>query len=113
MTYKHGDVVSIPDPHDARPSRPAVVVSDDDCPDHGSRYTVAAVTGSPRFGKTRYAVEIDEDEPETGTLLKRSYVEPWATEQIAHDDVRDVHARLGSTTMKRLAEAYAKMVLRG
>lgn len=113
MTYEHGHVVSIPDPHETRPSRPAVIISDEDCPDHGSRYTVAAVTGSQRYGGTRYAVEIAKDEPETGELLKQSYVEPWATEQIAHDDIRDVHARLGGATLKRLASAYAEMVLQG
>lgn len=113
MTYEHGHVVSIPDPHGRRPSRPAVIVSDGDCPDHGRLYTVAAVTGSQQYGQTRYAVEIGKEEPETGELLKRSYVEPWATERIAHDDIRDVHARLGSSTMKRLAKAYARMVLRG
>lgn len=84
MSYGHGHVVSIPDPHGTRPSRPAVIVSDEDCPDHGSPYTVAAMTGSQRYGQTRYAVGVAEDEPEVGELLKRSYVEPWATEQIAH-----------------------------
>ena len=113
MAYAHGDVVSIPDPHDTRPSRPAVVVSDGDCPDHGSLYTVASMTASRRYGQTRYAVAVESDEPETGALLKRSYVEPWATAQIAHEDIRDVHARLGADTMKRLAKAYAEMVLRG
>lgn len=113
MTYQHGHVVSIPDPHDTRPSRPAVIISDNDCPDHGTLYTVAALTGSQRYGQNRYAVAIEKDEPETGRLLKQSYVEPWATEQIAHDDIRDVHARLSKATMKRVAEAYAKMVLRG
>lgn len=113
MGYKHGHVVSIPDPHETRPSRPAVIISDADCPDHGNLYTVAAMTGSERYGETRYAVEIAADEPETGELLKQSYVEPWATEQIAHDDIQDVHARLGPPTMKRLARAYAEMVLRG
>lgn len=112
MAYEHGHVVSIPDPHDTRPSRPAVIISDGDRPDHGSLYTVAAVTGSQRYGQTRYAVAIDEDEPETGELLKRSYLEPWATEQIAHGDIRDVHARLGASTMKRVARAYAEMILR-
>jgi mRNA-degrading endonuclease toxin of MazEF toxin-antitoxin module len=112
MTYQHGHVVSIPDPHGRRSSRPAVIISDRDCPDHGSLYTVAAVTGSKRYGQTRYAVEIAKDEPETGELLKRSYIEPWASEQIAHDDVRDVHARLGRATMKRLAKSFAEMILR-
>ncbi|WP_136689045.1 type II toxin-antitoxin system PemK/MazF family toxin [Halorhabdus amylolytica] len=113
MAYRHGDVVSIPDPHDRRPSRPAVIISDSDCPDHGTCYTVAAITGSERFGETRYAVEVETDEPVEGTLLKRSFVEPWTTERIAHDDIRDVHARFGAETMKRIAKAYAAMVLRG
>ena len=105
MAYKHGHVVSIPDPHEMRPSRPAVIISDDDCPDHGQLYTVAAITGSQRYGQTRYAVKIEKDEPESGQLLKRSYVEPWATEQVVHEDIRDVHARLGPESMKRLAPA--------
>ena len=113
MAYKHGHVVSIPDPHETRPSRPAVIISDEDCPDHGQLYTVAAITGSQRYGQTRYAVEIEKDEPQNGVLLKRSYVEPWATEQVVHGDIRDVHARLSPETMKRLATAYAEMVLRG
>lgn len=113
MEYKHGHVVSIPDPHGTRPSRPAVIISDGDCPDHGRMYTVAALTGSQRYGRTRYAVEVGKKEPEIGELLKRSYVEPWATTQIAHGDIRDVHARLGRATMKRLAKAYTEMVLRG
>lgn len=75
MTNQHGHVVSIPDPHETRSSRPTVIISGD-CPDHGSLYTVAAVTGSKRYGQTRYAVEIAKDEPETGELLKQSHVEP-------------------------------------
>ena len=113
MAYKHGHVVSIPDPHEMRPSRPAVITSDEDCRDHGQLYTVVAITGSQRYGKMRYAVQIEKDEPESGELLKRSYVEPSATEQVFHGDIRDVHARLGPETMKRLATAYAEMVLRG
>lgn len=112
MTYKHGHVVSIPDPHERRPSRPAVIVSDGDCPDHGELYTVAALTGSEHFGQNRYAVTVSEDEPEDGELLKQSYVEPWATQQVHHDDIRDVHARFGEDTMRRIAKAYASMVLR-
>jgi len=75
-------------------------------------YTVVALTSSQQYGQHRYAVAIEKDEPETGHLLKRSYVEPWATAQIAHEDIRDVHARLGSDVMKRVAEAYATMILR-
>ena len=113
MAYKHWHVVSIPDPHETRPSRPVVIISDEDCPDHGQLYTVAAITGSQRYGQTRYAVKIEKDETESGELLKRSYIEPWATEQVVHEDIRDAHARLGPETMKRLATAYAEMVLRG
>ena len=113
MAYKHGHVVSIPDPHETLSSRPAVIISDEDCPDNGQSYTVAAITGSQRYGQTRYAVEIEKGEPESGELLKRFYVEPWPTEQVVHGDILDVHARLGPETMKRLATAYAEMVLRG
>jgi len=113
MGYDKGHVVSIPDPHDTRPSRPAVVISDGDCPDHGEVYTVAALTTSERYGESRYAVEVDKDEPETGALLSRSFVEPWATEQVADVDIRDVHARFGPDLMERVARAYAEMVLRG
>jgi mRNA-degrading endonuclease toxin of MazEF toxin-antitoxin module len=113
MSYDHGHVVSIPDPHDTRPSRPAVVISDGDCPDHGELYTVAALTTSKRYGETRYAVEVGKDEPESGALLARSFVEPWATEQVADGDIRDVHARFGPDVMERVARAYAEMVLRG
>lgn len=113
MTCKHGHVVAIPDPNERRPARPAVIVSDDDCPDHGDLYTVAALTGSEHFGQTRYAVTVDEDEPEDGELLTQSYVEPWATQQVPHDDIRNAHARFGEDTMRRIAKAYASMVLRG
>lgn len=113
MTYKHGHVVSIPDPYERRPSRPVVIISDGDCPDHGERYTTAALTGSEHYGQNRYAVTVEEDEPEVGELLKRSYVEPWATQQVHHDDIHDVHARFDEDTMKRIAKAFATMVLRG
>lgn len=113
VAYKHGDVVSISDPHDTRPSRPAVVISDGDCPDHGEMYTVAALTTSERYGETRYAVDVGKDEPESGILLARSFVEPWATEQVAGGDIRDVHARFGLDDMERVAKAYAEMILRG
>lgn len=113
MAYQHGDIVSIPDPYERRPSRPVVIISDGDCPDHGDRYTIAALTTSEHFGETRYAVSIEKDEPEEGELLEQSYVEPWATQQVDHDDIRDVHAKLGEATMKRIAKAYATMVLRG
>lgn len=112
MPYKHGHVVSVPDPHERRPSRPVVIISDSDCPDHGERYTVAALTGSERFGQNRYAVTVDKDEPEVGELLKQSYIEPWATQQVHRDDIRDTHARFGADTMRRLAKSYAAMVLR-
>jgi mRNA-degrading endonuclease toxin of MazEF toxin-antitoxin module len=111
--YDHGHVVSISDPHDTRPSRPAVVISDGDCPDHDEMYTVAALTTSERYGETRYAVEVEKDEPDIGALLARSFVEPWATAQVADDDIRDVHARFGADVMERVAKAYAAMVLRG
>lgn len=113
MSYKHGHVVSISDPHETRPSRPVVIISDGNCPDQGELYTVTALTGSEAYGQNRYAVTIEKDEPTTGELLKRSYVEPWATQQVDHDDIRDVHARLGEDTMKRIAKAYATMILRG
>jgi mRNA-degrading endonuclease toxin of MazEF toxin-antitoxin module len=113
MTYKHGHVVSIPDPHERRPSRPVVIISDSDSPDHGELYTTVALTGSKHYGQNRYAVTVERDEPATGELLKRSYVEPWVTQQVHHDDIRDVHARFGDDTMKRIAKAFATMVLRG
>ncbi len=50
-------------------------------------YTVAAITGNQRYGQTRYAVEFEKDEPESGELLKRSYVEPGATEQVVHTEI--------------------------
>jgi mRNA-degrading endonuclease toxin of MazEF toxin-antitoxin module len=113
MGYQHGHVVSISDPYERRPSRPVVIISDEDCPDHGELYTVAAMTGSEQYGQNRYAVTVEQDEPEVGELLKRSYVEPWATKQVDHSDIRDVHARFGEHTMRRLAKAFAAMVLRG
>jgi len=113
MSYKHGHIVSVPDPHETRPSRPVVIVSDEGCPDHGELYTVAALTGSQAYGQNRYAVTVEQDEPTTGKLLKRSYIEPWATQQIHHGDIRDVHARLGEDTMEQIAKGYAKMILRG
>lgn len=113
MTYKHGHVVSIPDPHERRASRPVVIISDSDSPDHGELYTTVALTGSEHYGQNRYAVTVEKDEPATGELLKRSYVEPWVTQQVHHDDIRDVHARFGDDTMKRIAKAFATMVLRG
>jgi len=76
-------------------------------------YTVAALTTSERFGETRYAVEVGKNEPETGALLARSFVEPWATEQVADGDIRDVHALFGPDVMERVARAYAAMVIRG
>ena len=113
MAYKHGHVVSIPDPHERRPSRPVVIISDGDVPDHGELYTTAALTGSEHYGRNRYTVTVEKDEPSIGELLKRSYVEPWVTQQVHHDDIRDVHARLGAEAMKRIAKAFATMVLRG
>ncbi|TQQ78980.1 type II toxin-antitoxin system PemK/MazF family toxin [Halonotius roseus] len=113
MTYSHGAVVSIPDPYDRRPSRPVVVISDEQCPDYGDRYTVAALTSSDRYGEHPYAVAIEADEPASGELLTRSFLEPWATHRIAHGDIRAMHARLSAATMKRIATAYAEMVLRG
>lgn len=73
----------------------------------------ALLTGSQRYGQNRYAVTVDPDESADGRLKKQSYVEPWAAEMIAHDDIRDVHTRFGTATMKRVAEGYAKMVFRG
>lgn len=113
MTYKHGHVVSISDPHERRPSRPVVILSDSDVPDHGELYTTAALTGSKHYGQNRYAVAVEANEPVVGELLKRSYVEPWVTQQVHHDDIRDVHARFGPETMQRIAEAFATMILRG
>ncbi len=113
MTYKHGHVVSIPDPHERRSSRPVVIISDGDAHDHGELYTTAALTGSDHYGQNRYAVTVEKDEPAIGELLKRSHVEPWVTQQVHHDDIRDVHARFGEETMKRIAKAFATMVLRG
>ena len=74
MTYKHGHVVSIPDPHERRPSRPVVIISDSDSPDHGELYTTVALTGSEHYGQNRYAVTVEKDEPATGELLKRESV---------------------------------------
>lgn len=113
MVYKQGHVVSVPDPYERRPSRPGVIISDEDCPDQGDRYTVAMLTTSNHFGQNRYAVTVEKDEPEDGELLEQSYVEPWATQQFQHNDIRNVHARFGEDTMKRIAKAFAAMVLRG
>ena len=74
MTYKHGHVVSIPDPHERRPSRPVVIISGSDSPDHGELYTTVALTGSEHYGQNRYAVTVEKDEPATGELLKRESV---------------------------------------
>lgn len=111
MSYSQGDVVSIPDPHNTRTSRPVIIISDEQCPDNGQLYTVAALTGSEQYGQHQYAVSIEENEPKTGKLLKRSYAEPWATQRIVHNDIRDVHAHLDRATMRRIAKAYAKMIL--
>ena len=111
MKYQHGQVVSIPDPHETRPSRPAVIISDADCPDFGRIYTVVALTTSVQYGTTRYGVKVATDEPVDGELLADSYIEPWATEQVVHEDIRDVHAKLGHETMKRLAKGFAEMIL--
>lgn len=113
MAYKHGHVVLIPDPHAQHPSRPAVVVSDGDCPDHGDIYTVAPLTTSPEYGATRYAMKVEQYEPVQGELLEDSYVEPWATQTIAHEDISKAVARLGPSTMKRVAKGYAMLVLQG
>lgn len=112
MGYKHGHVVSIPDPHGVRPSRPAVIISDDLCPDHPRKYTVAMLTSSQQYGQNDYAIEVRENEPIEGKLKTRSYVEPWATETISHGYIERSHARFGKDTMKRVAEGYARMVLR-
>ena len=69
MGYQHGHVVSISDPYERRPSRPVVIISDEDCPDHGELYTVAAMTGSEQYGQNRYAVTVEQDEPEVGELV--------------------------------------------
>ena len=113
MTYKHGHVVSISDSHERRASRPVVIISDSNVPDHGELYTTVALTGSEHYGQNRYAVAVDTHEPAVGELLKRSYVEPWVTQQVHHNDIRDVHARFGAKTMKRIAEGFATMILRG
>lgn len=119
LHYNRGEVVSVPDPYSQKTDRSAVVLTDNRRPPHSdgkTRYTIVLLTGAlQEFQSHDWTVKLDaqnatkQGEP---PLTKDSLVEPWATYVVKHGYINSgPHTALNQSAMKKIAKAYAKMVL--
>lgn len=99
--------------------RSAVILTDSRRPPHDDgqlRYTIVLLTGSlAEFEAHDWTMTLAAEEstrPGEPTLKKDSLVEPWATYVVRHGHILDgPHTRLTTDAMKRIARAYARMIL--
>lgn len=118
--YRSKDVIELKrDPFGARPNRSAVIVSSMARPQVGSAdfpvHTICPMTTQiDSYGDHDWAVVLDKSADTDGqNLTKDSAVEPWETTPISEKKIETQITRLTDDAMKRIAKAYARMVLDG
>lgn len=119
LEYNQGEVVSVPDPYTQNKDRSAVVLTDTRRPPHDDgrvRYTIVLLTGAlQQFQNHDWTVKLDaQNDTKQGEppLTKDSLVEPWATYVVKQGYINTgPHTVLTQAAMKKIAKAYAKMIL--
>ncbi len=105
MAYAQGSVVIAPATF-KQGHRPYVVVSNDDRPFHGDRYTVAVVTSTERSD----AVPLTEGSLTEGELLTYpSYVSPWSLHVFPDREITKRVAQVSEETMEDVAREIRRI----
>lgn len=101
MAYAQGSVVLAPATFKGG-IRPYLIVSNENRPFFGDRYTVAVVTSTERDA----AVPITEDRLEEGELKTYpSYVSPWSLHVFPEEEITKRVAQVSEETMEAVADA--------
>jgi mRNA interferase MazF len=99
MAYAQGSVVLAPASFKSG-IRPYLIVSNENRPFHGDRYTVAVVTSTDRSA----AVPVTEATLTEGELKTYpSYVSPWSLHVFPHDEITKRVAQVDTETRERVA----------
>lgn len=105
MAYAQGSVVVAPATF-KQGQRPYVVVSNDERPFYGDRYTVAVVTSTQRDD----AVPLTRESLSEGQLLTYpSYVSPWSLHVFPDREIPKRVAQVGEETMADVASEIRRL----
>lgn len=106
MAYAQGSVVIAPATF-KQGQRPYVVVSNEDRPFHGDRYTVAVVTSTQRDE----AVALTRESLTEGELLTYpSYVSPWSLHVFPDREITKRVAQVSDDTMEDVTSEIQRIV---
>lgn len=105
MAYAQGSVVLAPATFKSG-VRPYLVVSNEQRPFFGDRYTVAVVTSTER----ELAVPLTEDALAEGWLeTYPSYVSPWSLHVVPHGEISKRVAQVDTATMATVADRIREL----
>jgi mRNA-degrading endonuclease toxin of MazEF toxin-antitoxin module len=104
MSYRRGAVVKGPDVFGSSERRPYMCLTDDTHPFSDEEALYAAVTTTRRS----IAVPLANDDFETGSLPRDSYVNPWTVTSYRHADIADTEGRLTDDAVETILEEIAK-----
>lgn len=105
MAYAQGSVVIAPATF-KQGHRPYVVVSNEERPFHGDRYTVAVVTSTKRSE----AVPLTRESLREGELLTYpSYASPWSLHVFPDREITKRVAQVGEETMEDIARGIRRI----
>jgi len=99
MAYAQGSIVLAPATF-KRGVRPYLIVSNQNRPFYGDRYTVAVITSTERQG----AIELASSSLTEGELKTYpSYVSPWSLHVFPHQEIIKRVAQIDEETMRTVA----------
>mgnify|MGYP005857043023 CR=1 FL=1 len=100
MAYAQGSIVLAPATF-KQGVRPYLIVSNQNRPFYGDRYTVAVITSTER----QQAVELTKTSLTEGELKTHpSYVSPWSLHVFPHQEIVKRVAQVDEKTLKSVAE---------
>lgn len=111
--------MSVQNPYAQNKARSAVILTDNRRPMHDDgqiRYTVVLLTWAmEEFEDHDWTVKLDADDATNDgqpPLKKDSLVQPWGTYVVRHSQILNgPHTMLSKEAMKKVARAYARMIL--
>lgn len=105
MAYAQGSVVLAPATFKTG-IRPYLIVSNENRPFYGNRYTVAVITSTKR----ETAVELTAQSLTNGELKTYpSYVSPWSLHVFPDQEIRKRVAQVDEMTMRRVADTIHEL----
>lgn len=95
MAYQQGGIVVAEDPFGNTPTRPYLLLSNDQHPFFGQEYIAVVVTTTERTE----AIELTADRFQAGQLPRASYVSPWSVLTLKHWMVTKQPAKATTATV--------------